>query len=483
MGARPPRGRRRNGVHGQEGPNIVSSVTTELSKWIADLRLEDVPDEVRERAKLITADITGIALRGRNDSESTPPLIAGVEALDLATGRFRVIGDSHSYSATGATLINATCAHSLELDDTFSLRALHASCLVVPAALAAAQMVNADGKQLLLGIVAGLEAMCRIGLGRNPGVPLSFHTTPTTGAFGATAAAAAVLGLTPEQTEHAFGIVLSNTSGNIQFLTNGAWTKRVQIGFGSSAGVTAAALAREGYTGSAEALEGQHGFYALFAEGKADPSRVVEDLGSVWQIMEIAFKPHSSCRGTHAAIDAAIDLRNTYDIDFADIDLVTVGLPRSPIDLIDVLASPNRLDPTTHVNGQFSITFTVATALKIGRLGLDDYADQFWASDVRDVMSRMEVFEDFDAKMPKAGTSAGSVKVRLKDGAEHHRLVTIPKGEPENMMSPEEIKHKFTDLVHPFLTPDRVEALYECILNLERLTSVADYFDLATPNA
>lgn len=458
------------------------STTTELCEWVAGLRVADIPSEVRERTKLITADIVGIAVRGRNGADSTPSLIAGIEALDLACGRFRVLGDDRSYSATGATLINATCAHSLELDDTFSVRALHTSCNVVPAALAAAQMVDADGESVLVGIVAGIEAMCRVGLGRDAGVPLTFHTTPTTGIFGATAAAASVLGLSAEQTEHAFGIALSAASGNIQFLTNGAWTKRSQIGFASSAGVMAAALAHAGHTGPAEALEGRNGFYRLYAEGKADPTRVTAGIGADWQIMEIAFKPHSSCRGTHASIDAAIDLREAHGITFDQIDGVTIGLPRAPIDLIDVLASPNRIDPTTHVNGQFSITFTVATALKLGRLALDDYDDQFWSPDVRDLMSRMEVVEDTEARMPKAGTSAGSVRVRLKDGSEHHRLVTVPKGEPENMMSPDELKAKFEGLVAPYLSPARASSLYRRVLDLDGMASVQELFDLAVPD-
>jgi 2-methylcitrate dehydratase PrpD len=457
-------------------------VTKELSEWVAGLTLADVPAEVVERTKLIVADITAIALRGRNDSESTPPLVAAVETMDLANGRFRVIGDAKTYSATGATLINATCAHSLEMDDTYSPRGTHTSCNVVPAALAAAQMVDASGETLLLGIIAGLETMCRVGLGRDPGAPRDFHSTPTTGAMGATAAAAKVLGLSAQQTEHAFGIALSNTAGNMQFHLNGAWTKRVQIGFASTAGITAAALAQQDYTGSAAALEGDHGFYRLYAGGKGDADRVIEGLGEQWQTLEIAFKPHSSCRGTHAAIDAAIDLRNGHAINFDDIDRVTVGLPRTPIDLIELLAAPNKIDPQTHVEGQFSITFTVAAGLRLGRLGVDDYATQFRDPAVRGLMARTDVFEDPEAAMLKPGTAAGSVRVHMKDGSEFHRVVVLPKGEPENMISREEARTKFDSLVAPYLSDGGSRRLYELILGLEAVPSVAAYFEAATPD-
>lgn len=456
-------------------------VTKELSQWLADLTLADVPAEVVERTKLIIADITAIAVRGRNDSESTPPLVAAIEALDLANGRFRGIGDARTYSATGATLLNATCAHSIEMDDTFSPRGTHTSCNVVPAALASAQIVGASGAQLLLGIIAGLETMCRVGLGRNPETPRDFHATPTTGAFGAAAAAAKVLGLSAAQTEHAFGIVLSETAGNMQFHLNGAWTKRFQVGAASAAGVMAAALAREDYTGSAEALEGDHGFYTLYAAGHGDPERVVAGLGRQWQILEIAFKPHSSCRGTHAAIDAAIDLRNAHALQFDEIEAVTIGLPRKPLDLVELLAAPNKLDPQTHVEGQFSINFTVATGLRLGRVGVDDYESQFRDPAVRDLMARTDVFEDPEAAMLKPGTAAGSVRVRMKDGSEFHRVVTLPKGEPENMISRAEARAKFDYLVAPFLSDASSQALYDLILRLETEPSVDAYFEAATP--
>jgi 2-methylcitrate dehydratase PrpD len=289
--------------------------------------------------------------------------------------------------------------------------------------------------------------------------------------------------LTAEQTEHAFGIVLSETAGNMQFHANGAWTKRFQIGHGSAAGVTAAALAREGYTGSTQALEGTHGFYTLYAAGKADPERVLEGLGEDWQILQIAFKPHSSCRGTHAAIDAAIELRDAHRIVFEEIDAVTIGLPRRPFDLIDLLAAPNKLDPQTHVEGQFSINFTVATGLRLGRMGVDDYATQFRDPAVRDLMARTAVFEDPEAAMLKPGTAAGSVRVRMKDGSEFHRVVVVPKGEPENMISREEARAKFLSLAGAYLTAEAAERLYETCLRIEDMASVAPYFEAATPAA
>jgi len=156
----------------------MAELTRDLATWVAGLTFGDIPLEVRDRVKLILADVLGIMVRARNDSDSTPALVAALTDMELTRGRFHVIGDCEQYSAIGAVRLNATNAHSLELDDTYSQRGLHTSCNVVPAALTAAEMVEASGRDLLTAIVAGQEVMCRVGLGlggrSTPRLPL--HT-------------------------------------------------------------------------------------------------------------------------------------------------------------------------------------------------------------------------------------------------------------------------------------------------------------------
>jgi 2-methylcitrate dehydratase PrpD len=173
----------------------MAELTRDLATLVAGLTFEDIPLEVRDRVKLILADVLGIMVRARSDSDSTPALVAALIDLELTSGRFHVIGDCEQYSAIGAVRLNATNAHSLELDDTYSQRGLHTSCNVVPAALTAAEMVEASGRDLLTAIVAGQEVMCRVGLGLGGRSGRGFHATPVCGAFGAAAAAARVLGL------------------------------------------------------------------------------------------------------------------------------------------------------------------------------------------------------------------------------------------------------------------------------------------------
>ena len=174
-------------------------VTTELSKFCAELTVGKIPSEVVGRARLLLLDLVGNIVRGR-ETESTPALLSAIGALGLAEGASRVFGDSRTYSPAGAALLQGVLAHSLDFDDTHAAGTLHPGAPVIPAALAAAQMTNASGATTLAAIIAGYEVICRVALALPAGehYERGFHPTATCGAFGAAAAAARVFGLDAE---------------------------------------------------------------------------------------------------------------------------------------------------------------------------------------------------------------------------------------------------------------------------------------------
>ena len=153
--------------------------------------------------------------------------------MGMAAGNSGVFGDAARYTPAGAALLNGALAHSLDFDDTHAAGSLHPGAPVIPAALAAGEMAGASGADVLAGIVAGYEVTCRVALALPAGehYDRGFHPTATCGAFGAAAAAARVFGLSAEQVEGALGTVLSQCAGSLQFLANGAWTKRFQVGW------------------------------------------------------------------------------------------------------------------------------------------------------------------------------------------------------------------------------------------------------------
>jgi 2-methylcitrate dehydratase PrpD len=219
-------------------------LTSRLAAFAAGLDPTSLPREVSERTKRLVLDLCGIALRARHDAESTPALLAAVRRLGLLRAEglrgngASVIGDADTWSPAAAALVNGTLAHSLDFDDTHARGSIHPSAPVVPAAFAAAEIDRASGADLLAGIVAGYEVLIRLSIALDPAAHYDrgFHPTATCGAFGAAAAAARVLGLDADGIACAFGIALSQAAGSMQFLHNGAWTKRFQVGYAAMNG-------------------------------------------------------------------------------------------------------------------------------------------------------------------------------------------------------------------------------------------------------
>ena len=232
----------------------------------------------------------------------------------------------------------------------------------------------ANGRDLIAAIVAGYETQIRLCLGLDPAAHYDqgFHPTATCGAFGAAAAAGRVFQLDAEGHANAFGIVLSMAAGSMQFLVNGAWTKRSHVGHAAMCGVIAATLAREGYKGAADALEGKWGFLHAYAPA-ADARKVVDELGRRWETLKIALKPYPSCRYGHAALDGILALAREHGIKAEEVEEVAVGLPEPGWKLIGD-PEPAKQSPKSVVDGQFSMPFVASVALRTGGFGWDDYA-------------------------------------------------------------------------------------------------------------
>jgi 2-methylcitrate dehydratase PrpD len=397
----------------------------------------------------------------------------------MAAGNTGVFGDAARYTPAGAALLNGTLAHSLDFDDTHAAGSLHPGAAVIPAALAAAEMTGASGADVLAAIVAGYEVTCRLALALPAGAHYrrGFHPTATCGAFGAAAAAARVFGLDADGVGHALGTALSQSAGSLQFLANGAWTKRFQVGWAAMAGLAAASLAREGFKGAAAAIEGRHGFLNAYAP-EPNPARVVEHLGTVFELMETAVKPYPSCRYGHAGIDAALALRAELDLRPEAIEHVTLGLPHSGMILIgdDI---ERRRTPRNVVDGQFSGPFVIACALVTGGLRWDSYRELENPA-IRALMSRIDCVPDPEVESHFPRYMAGRLTLRAA-GQTHSRLVVAARGEPENFLTEAELRAKFAGLADAVLGADRAARLADAILALPTAPGIAAMIRLATP--
>ncbi len=449
----------------------MTGVTRKLAQFVAELSYDDLPDAVIERTKLLILDITGIMIRARHDAESTPSMIAAIGRLGLDAGDCSVIGDGRRYAPTAAALANGTLAHSLDFDDTHAAGSLHSSAPIVPAALAAAEMTGASGKDLIAACVAGYEVQIRLALALNPSdhYDRGFHPTATCGVFGAAAAAAKLLGLDVSRVEHAFGLALSQAAGSMQFLADGAWTKRSHVGQAASNGLICATLAAEGFKGPAEAFEGKWGFLAAYAPNP-DESKVTAGLGSHWETLRLAVKPYPSCRYSHAAMDGLIALQRAHGFTADDVEEVEIGLPETGYKIIGKPAAA-KVSPTSVVEGQFSMPFCAAVALREGGLAWDDYARYIDDSDTAALCKRVETVVDPRAQAAFPANMAAAVRVRTRD-SEYRTFVEVPKGEPDNFMSQAEFKSKFDGLCAPYLDDNRRTRLADALLALEDANSV-----------
>jgi 2-methylcitrate dehydratase PrpD len=456
------------------------AVTRQLAEFAGGTSYADLPAEVRERAKALVLDLVGISVRARNDAESTPAMVAAAAHLGLANGNCTVIGDSAGYSPVGAAMLNGTLAHSLDFDDTHASGSLHPSAPIVPAAFAAAEMAGGDGKAVIAAIVAGYEIQVRLSLALDPKAHYDrgFHPTATCGAFGAAAAAGRLLGLDRDGYLNAFGIVLSMSAGSMQFLVNGAWTKRSHVGHAAMCGLTAATLAREGYVGASEPLEGKWGFLHAYAPA-ADAAKAVDGLGRRWETLEIAVKPYPSCRYSHAPMDGLLALVRQHGIKPDEIEDVTVGVPEPGWKIIGD-PEPAKQAPKSVVDGQFSMAFCAAVALRTGGLTWDDYARYLGDPGVLALCKKVRTRVDPRAQAEFPGEMTGNVRIQTRRGAfETH--VRVPKGEAANFLTPAELRAKFDGLAGPYLSARRLDELAAAVLALDQAKDIGALLRLTRP--
>ncbi len=450
-------------------------VTAELSEFAAGLKIDAAPPEVVSRARLLLLDLIGNIIRG-HETESTAPVRSALGALGLARGASRVFGDSRTYAPAGAALLQGVLAHSLDFDDTHAPATLHPGAPVIPAAFAAAEMTNASGATVLAAIIAGYEVICRLALALPAGdhYQRGFHPTATCGAFGAAAAAARVFGLEAAGVASALGIALSQSAGSLQFLQNGAWTKRFQVGWSAMAGLTAATLAREGFKGAGDAVEGTHGFLRAYAPTPS-PARVTQDLGAVYELMATGVKPYPSCRYGHAGIDAALAMRVEHTLQPQEISQVVYGLSKAGMLLVGA-PREKKADPRNIVDGQFSAPFVLSVALATGEMRWDSY-QLLHDPRIRTLLPKIRCEHDPEIEAEFPANMSGRLTLHAR-GQVFMKKVIVPRGEPGNFLSADELSAKFADLAQPALCAVRTAELAAAILDIDRLDRASRLFDL-----
>jgi 2-methylcitrate dehydratase PrpD len=450
----------------EASPHAERTLAEALAQFALALGYDEIPVAVRERAKHLILDSVGIALA----STQYPFASVSFSALtELATGTSPVIGIGRRLALRDAVLMNGILIHGLDFDDTHSRGVIHATSSSFPCALALTDRDDADGKTLLSAYVAAMEVATRLGAVAKGGFhQVGFHPTGLVGAFGCTLAAARILGLDPERATMAQGITLSMASGSLEFLEDGAWTKRMHPGWAGVVGITAATLAKHGFIGPRGAYDGRFGLFASHL-GKyfeqADLALATQNLGRSWQIDEVAVKPIPACHFAHAAADAAAVLHDEHGLPAKAIRRVRVLVPK---EVVKTVCEPvaNKRNPANSYDAQFSIPYIVATALLKGRFTLAELEDQALGDPaVLNLASRVDYEIDAASTFPRHYT--GEVVVETEDGRTLRHREAVNRGCADRPLSNDAIVAKFFDNADRAVPRKIAEGVRDAVLGLD----------------
>ncbi len=447
-------------------------VTKELTQRCYDLQYKALPDEVVDRVKYLLLDFIGVAARGTL-SDSSGPVHRFILSLDNAQDGAVVIGTDIKASPAYAALANGTAAHSLELDDVVNEASLHPAVAIMPAALAAAHIGGCSGKELIAAVAAGYEVTVKLGIALDPAVHYArgFHPTGTCGTLGAAITVAKLLKLNQKAMAHALGIAGSQAAGSMEFLSDGAFTKRLHPGWAAHCGMIAALLARENFTGPATIIEGRFGFLHAYSSG-AKPARVLQGWGDPYEVMKTSIKPHACCRYKQGPIDGILKIMRENNIDASAIDIVRLGILKAGFALVAEPAE-QKCNPKSVVDAQFSMPFGAAVAMLYGKATLDEYTpENLRSAQIKAVMDKIicvtdpELEKEFPQKWPAI------VTILTKNGQAYATRVDYPKGDPENPLTWDELIDKFRNLITPVFSEARQNRLIDSVRSIELLADI-----------
>jgi 2-methylcitrate dehydratase PrpD len=413
------------------------SVAEMLAARIAALKPGALPAVTTNKCEDLLIDVVGLCVTARHEDYIRSAL-AGCDD----DGPCTAIGHSRTLNAAGAAFVNGTAAHGEDFDDTFEGGPVHAGAVIVPAVLAACERHNPDGPMALIGIAVGTEVLCRLSLVVPKAVhKAGFHPTAVFGAMGAAAGVGAALGLSARQVVDALGIAGSMAGGIIEYLAEGAWTKRLHAGWAAQSGLRAALLARGGFVGPRTVFEGVHGLFNGFAHTtQGDYAALTADFGARWVTDTIAFKPYPCGTMAQPYIDCARRLaaRGVRAEDIAEIVCeVAEGTVHR---LWEPLADKQR--PRNGYAAKFAVPYLLATGFVHGGVGLGAFTESA-ISDPRVLALAAKVRFVIDPDNPYPNSYTGHIRATLRDGSAIEERQPHLRGGAQEPLTRQDVVDKF----------------------------------------
>lgn len=433
---------------------LPPSATATLAAFAAHLKTADIPTPVLRKAEDLWVDWFGSAIAGHG-SRPVDTLTRFALSMGPASGPSEVLTHRSTSSPYLAAMANAAASHVAEQDDVHNGSVFHPATVVFPPVLAVAQAIGASGAQLITAAVVGYEVGIRVGefLGRSH--YRVFHTTGTAGTLAAAAAVGHLLGLNALQMQHAFGSAGTQSAGLWEFLRTAADSKQLHTAHAAGAGLMAAYLAKDNFTGAAQILEGPQGMAAGMSSD-ADVRKLTDGLGTRWATAETSFKYHASCRHTHPAADALLKVIQDHHLQLSDLGRVITHVHQGAIDVLGPVTHPS----TVH-QSKFSMGTVLALVARFEHAGLSEFDQHFKDELTQTLRDKVEMVLDDEVDTAYPQRWIGKVTVHTTDGRVLHGRVDEPKGDPGNTLSRDDITAKALRLAAHSggATPDEMTAV------------------------
>ncbi len=433
--------------------------TRDLAHWSSALAANQVPDNALLWAKHALLDWFGVTIAGAR--EDLAPLL--LEEFGGKDGPVTLVALNARAKAHDAALINGTLSHALDYDDVNADMGGHPTAPVAAAALALGEALGKSGRDVLLAFIAGYEVECQIGaMAGSSHYEKGFHATGTFGTFGATAAAARLMGLDAQQTAVAFGIAASEAAGlKYNF---GTMTKPLHVGKAAMNGVIAARLAARGFTARDDAIEGPQGF-AYTQVPQFTPRPIRPDASAPFEVEAKLFKYHAACYLTHSTIEAIRDLKRRHNIGLGDVEKITLKVDPGHLKVCDIP------EPKTGLEIKFSIRHLAAMALGgEDTAALGTYSDEMAnRSDYREGSRRVSLDTQ---PLTKEHRHGAAVAIVLKDGRELLAETNVGVPASDVAAQGEKLRAKFHSLAEPVIGRSRTGEALRLIERFEMLDSL-----------
>ena len=467
------------------GIGSMKQITEKIAEFVSSITYDDIPEAVTKQAESLIVDTIGCMYSG-SIADGIREIVEYLSEFDSSRDA-GVFGFTNRLSIQNAALVNSAAAHARDYDDTHDEAVNHASVTTLPALIAVSQYISKraqeggrehdplNGKAFVAAFCAALEIANRIALAFIPYLGTGWLPTTLSGPFGSACGVAKLLGLPAVTIQKAVGFAYTQIHGNRQALIEGTLAKRIQPAFSTVAGIHAAFLAKAGLSSPVKVFTGDYGIANLYTDGKIDSKRLTDNLGTVWETGNISIKPYPSCRCTHPVIDAALELKKTYQVDYRDIISGHIFLPPASMGQI---GQPFCLGLNPTVDAQFSAQYTSALCFVKGKPETADFAAKTVVerTEIHSLAGRFTVTE-FDSA--NRGLTPIKMQIIMKNGKTHEISIETITGSRDKPFSELMLIDKFREnLTAAGLSDDRINRIILLLKTIRDTEDIGAIFGL-----